>query len=178
MTTQVEPGNKTFTSRFERAMAAANAQKQSRIKAAQELVPKLHRAANKSEGRPAIWVEMVAGEMAPGRNDGDFRIVFKGGKKGEHSIWASVSDRERILAHWDGYQEGNGHRPFKVGDTVMYHGSPIDRVGKLINFTGTRGLVQFKYKSGRPGQRWRDLGSLHHFGATGFSSREWGFSGR
>lgn len=30
-------------------------------------------------------------------------IVFTGGRRGEHKILASVSDAERVKAHWEGY---------------------------------------------------------------------------
>lgn len=36
------------------------------------------------------------------------QVVFKGGKHGEHSLTLSVSDDERIQAHWAGYCQNNG----------------------------------------------------------------------
>lgn len=37
------------------------------------------------------------------RTKNDARIVFTGGLHGEASIWLSVSNEARIIAHWDGY---------------------------------------------------------------------------
>ena len=46
------------------------------------------------------------------RRDGrDYRVTFTGGRKGEHSIWLSVSSEERIRAHFDGYCSSNGLAP-------------------------------------------------------------------
>lgn len=149
---------KVSSPRLAQTLARYEAKKQQWVKAASALCPKLFRSADKSSGAPEIWAEVVE------ESNGSHSVFFKGGRHGDHSISAESSDRERILAHWDGYQSSNGHRPFKVGDRVMFHGSPIDRVGLLAQFTGTRGLVCFRYKHGGEGQRWREVRDLHHHG--------------
>ena len=51
------------------------------------------------EREPACWVTVDGG-----------RIVFTGGRFGEHSLDVRVSSRERVLAHWAGYCEANDAR--------------------------------------------------------------------
>lgn len=45
----------------------------------------------------------------------DGRIVFTGGKTGEHSIdaRAAISSADRVLAHWRGYVENNDRAIFR-----------------------------------------------------------------
>jgi len=43
------------------------------------------------------------------------RVIFSGGKGGEHSLDLAVSSQDRLQAHWKGYCENNGVTP-KVPD--------------------------------------------------------------
>lgn len=38
--------------------------------------------------------------------DGE-QIIFSGGRWGAHALWLSVSSRERVIAHWQGYVDAN-----------------------------------------------------------------------
>lgn len=50
-------------------------------------------------GRPTVRLRAVL--------DGD-RIVFLGGRYGEHSLAVACSSADRVIAHWRGYCEANG----------------------------------------------------------------------
>jgi hypothetical protein len=79
------------------------------------------------------------------------RIVFTGGKTGEHSLDVGGSSRVRIVAHWLGYIETNGFvRPVE-GDYVLFPSSSMPggrRNGKVSRIAGTRGLITYRYAHG------------------------------
>ena len=58
------------------------------------------------------------------------RIVFVGGKAGEHSLALSVSSPERIRAHWAGYCENNGCKK-SCGTLPSGHGRAEPRIQRL-----------------------------------------------
>lgn len=157
---------------YEKAMEAARLGRQrhleasrKRVQAAKKLAPRLIRPLYEKGKFLHAQFEPVAMGIDEGR------VVFKGGKHGEHSIFASVSDRKRILAHWEGYQRAGGDlQPYKIGDTVSFHGpysraikGAIQRIGKIVKFTGTRALVAFKYRSGAAGQKWLEAREIWHW---------------
>lgn len=79
------------------------------------------------------------------------RVVFKGGKSGEHSIDISVSSPERVLAHWEGYCEANGMLKPEVGQLVSFPSGSARagiRFGRVIKVGTKRALVAFTYKHG------------------------------
>lgn len=81
------------------------------------------------------------------------RIVFTGGKFGEHSIDASCSDEARILAHWEGYVEANGLKLVPgVGELVQFPSgsSPTGfRYGRVLKVGPRRAVISFRYYYGR-----------------------------
>jgi hypothetical protein len=79
------------------------------------------------------------------------RIVFKGGKNGEHSLDVLASTPERILAHWLGYCENNGLLKPVVGQLVSFPSgsSPSGyRYGKVLKVGSKRAVIAFTYKHG------------------------------
>jgi len=82
----------------------------------------------------------------------DDRIVFSGGKQGEHSLAVTVSSKARVLAHWEGYIENNGLRLApKKGERVYFvTGSQnYPRIGLVVSATRQWVSVAFKYNYGR-----------------------------
>lgn len=85
------------------------------------------------------------------------RVVFSGGRYGEHAIDLYASDAARVLAHWAGYCQASGMLKPSAGDTVGFSsGSSPDgrRFGRVVRTGPKRALVAFKYKSGRASERW------------------------
>ncbi len=83
----------------------------------------------------------------------DARIVFRGGKNGDHSIDVSVSDVERVLAHWDGYCEANGLAKPRVGQVVKFFSGSASklggyRTGRVVKVGPKRAVIAFKFKHG------------------------------
>lgn len=91
-------------------------------------------------------------------------IVMDGGTHGGHSIRASVSSGERLLVHWKGYVENNGHtlgaaytptpraksrdRVPAVGQIVQFPSKSAKsgwRSGQVVQVTGTRALIAFRF---------------------------------
>jgi hypothetical protein len=63
-------------------------------------------------------------------------IVMDGGKRGGHSIRASVSSGERLLVHWKGYVENNGHTlgPGYTSASPSVSRERIPAVGQMVTF--------------------------------------------
>jgi hypothetical protein len=116
-------------SRMASAIQNISESRAKKITSARKLVPHLVRKYSNSK-------DFIAAEMRP-RTDGDFDVVFKGGKNGEASILASMSTTSRIIAHWNGYLQYNGIHPYTVGDVVGFYG-PY-----------SRGLKTASHRSGR-----------------------------
>lgn len=91
-------------------------------------------------------------------------IVMEGGKWGGHSIRASVSSGERLLAHWKGYVEnqglslGPGYTPASlsvsreripaVGQWVSFPSKSAKsgwRRGQVVRVTGKRVLIAYRF---------------------------------
>jgi hypothetical protein len=111
------------------AMRKVSESRAKKIAAARKLVPNLLR-------RHPVTKELVSAELRP--NGDDYDVVFKGGKSGQHSILASMSDTDRIVAHWNGYLRTNGIHPYAVGDKVGFYG-PYNSRDKAAS--QRRGLV-------------------------------------
>ena len=92
------------------------------------------------------------------------RIVFTGGRKGEHSLDVGVSSRERIIAHFLGYIESNGFVTPQAGDGVLFPSASMRggmRNGKVERVTSTRALVTYRYgHGGRGAPKWVPLWEL------------------
>lgn len=85
------------------------------------------------------------------------RVVFSGGRYGEHAIDLYASDAARVLAHWAGYCQASGMLCPAVGATVGFSsGSSPDgrRFGRVVRTGPKRALVAFKYKHGGASERW------------------------
>lgn len=143
-----------FSAPFQKALDAAAAKRSMRVRQACKLVKHLVRNPRRGEKHPKIWAE-VAGPA------GDECVVFKGGTKGEHSIRAGVSDKERILGHWEGYVAGNGYHFFKVGDKVGFYGpdSPANkgashRSGVIVKVTPSRARVEYVPLTSKTGKKY------------------------
>lgn len=85
------------------------------------------------------------------------RIVFKGGKDGEHSLDILASSPERILAHWEGYCEANGLLKPTVGQSVRFPSASASsmggwRTGKVVKVGSKRAYIEFTYKHGGAGK--------------------------
>ena len=98
----------------------------------------------------------------------DDRIVMTGGKSGTHAISAKVSSGERLITHWRGFVEVNGHtlgpgyttahpgvvtreRDYQPGDRIEFMDAGYTaaggwRPGTVVRATPKRVLVEFVYK--------------------------------
>jgi len=81
------------------------------------------------------------------------RIVFSGGKTGEHSLDAWTSDAARVLAHWSGYVEANHWDRPAVGALVRFSSANARaaggmRAGRVTKVGPKRAVVAFTYKHG------------------------------
>lgn len=84
------------------------------------------------------------------------RMVFSGGKQGEHSIALDVSSRDRIKAHWAGYCENNGHRYATEGQSVEFPSASSKtgmRFGRVIKVGPDRITVAYRYNYGADAQK-------------------------
>jgi hypothetical protein len=131
--------------RMGKAMQKISESRAKKIASARKLVPNLIRRYPDPERR-----RYITAELRP-RGDGDFDVVFKGGKHGEASILASMSDTARIVAHWNGYLQYNGIRPYAVGDMVAFTGpystgekAAITRYGLVTHVTPTALTVTYQ----------------------------------
>lgn len=63
-------------------------------------------------------------------------IVMEGGKRGGHSIRASVSSGERLLVHWKGYVENNGYSlgPGYTAQSLSTSRERVPTVGQWVTF--------------------------------------------
>jgi len=128
---------------FQKALAAANAQKAMRVNQARRLVKNLRRSPRRAGKQPVVWAEV---EGTAGKES----VVFKGGPRGQHAIDAGLSDAKRILGHWQGYVTAAGYRHPKVGDRVGFYGpyspalkSASHRSGKIVKVTPSRIQVEY-----------------------------------
>lgn len=87
------------------------------------------------------------------------RIVFTGGKYGEHSLAVEdhITSAERLVKHWEGYLETNGLDPrTTVGSCFWYDGrghKPNARVIYVERYSMTGSLLgRCIYKDGRVGK--------------------------
>lgn len=115
-----------------------------RLKRAQELVQSLHRS---SENGFTLKAKLEADR------DGDYAVVFTGGRWGEAQIWLSVSSDERIIAHFEGYCVANNLAPRpNVGDKVLFPSGSSStgwRRGKVVSVGPKRATVTYRFKNGR-----------------------------
>lgn len=100
--------------------------------------------------------EIVVRENAEGRAERALvktgRIVFTGGAKGDHSLELSVSDEERIMAHWFGYLEANGFK-LEVGTKVTFPSASNwkqggVRTGRVTKVGPKRVEIAYKFAHG------------------------------
>lgn len=98
----------------------------------------------------------------------DLAIRFTGGRGGSHQIWANVSSKARILAHFEGYLANNGFR-FKprVGEKVVFYHSSAGqkmggvRTGVVLKVGTQQARIEFKYNYGRVTQYTCPFGDIH-----------------